>query len=574
MGRMMFRENHRSNWRKKKMTRKGSITIMLALLLGTLLIVTGVTIDSARYFGSQGYLSLTGHNAAVMTFGNYNRELWEQYGLFGYRGFNGMSLRQWEEEFMKNMKAGLASKPTNHFYSHYANLYRIQELSEETIACHTLGEEKYFLKAVEKECTFLALKSVKTTGIVSENTSQQKNDINQSLEKEADLETGKYQKEQQEKEEQSDSSQKEMSDGEIEKKMLEDHAGGNPITFFRELLKNGILGLVCDTDSLSQEKTDTTRPRINTEVLRGEETTDDFTALPQFKDKNPVSAKEESTAGILKKIIGNDALPSTDDGITMPKDKAELIAYIFHYFPCETKKMNQDKRNAIEYLICGKSKDQDNLYQVVLQITMLRILVNYEYIANDAAWNAESLATATAIAGLLSCEPLIQQIQKTIQIIGAFEEACIDVAALLENREIPLLKNSQNFQLKYCEICHVSRGWYQSKAKNYPKSQNGSNKILQGKIDYTAYLLLFLWQQDKTTLVERCLDFIQDDLRKTKNQSFEINSCVAEIKCKTTYLMPLFSGVFGLSHPAVYLSREKKEHGKMKNSIDTVYGYH
>jgi len=505
---------------------------------------------------------MTGHNAAIMTFGNYNRELFDQYGLFGYRGFNGMSVKRWQEEYIQNMNLGLVSIPTNRMLSQYSNLYRIQQVEAKHISSHTLGEEQAFLHAIKKECIALGLKRAAPIRALGQNQINNKENLNQSLEQEEQLENGKYHENQKETEQ----TPKPVSQEEVNNQLKKDHAGGNPITFFQKLFQGGILGLVSDTEKLSKEEIDGSRPRINGNTnLERKETTYPSNWM------NPSSTQKESTAGILKKIINGDSL--FEGIIKTEKEKAELIAYVNHYFSCKTHPVRTSKRYAIEYLIGGKKSDQESLYQVVLRILMFRIFVNYSYIAKDATWNTESLATATVIAGLLSCEPLINQLQKLIQLIGAFEEACIDVTALLENKEVPLRKDSSNFQLQYQEICLGSRTLFQKKAQKYTKCAEHTKGILQGMIGYADYLQFFLWQQNKTSLVERSLDFIQDDLRKTKNQSFEINACLTEVEVETTYLMPLFSGVFGLSQPDVYLSEQRKERGKMKNNIKIKYGY-
>lgn len=67
----------------------GSITVFMTFIFLLLFTLTGAALDSARYFGSGGYVTTSAYGADVAVYGEYNRELFTEYGLFGYGGCNG-----------------------------------------------------------------------------------------------------------------------------------------------------------------------------------------------------------------------------------------------------------------------------------------------------------------------------------------------------------------------------------------------------------------------------------------------------------------------------------------------------
>ena len=107
---------------------------------------------------------------------------------------------------------------------------------------------------------------------------------------------------------------------------------------------------------------------------------------------------------------------------------------------------------------------------IVNRIIATRMLTNFLLISKDKLINTKSLATATAIAGVTGIEPVIKGVQYVIMAILAFEESCVDTAALLDGRQIPLVKKITDLKVKYEEICAVSGEVFQSKAKEYKKS--------------------------------------------------------------------------------------------------------
>lgn len=188
----------------------------------------------------------------------------------------------------------------------------------------------------------------------------------------------------------------------------------------------------------------------------------------------------------------------------------------------------------MEYLICGKENERDNLTGVINRIISMRMLINFAIISKDEVIKAKALATATAIAGITGIEPVIKGVQYAIIAILAFEESCIDTAALLDGKKIPLLKNTTDIKIKYEEICTVSGSFFREKARQY---QESDGKITANFIDYREYLFAFLAVVPEEKIKSRLFDIIQHDLRTRYNESFRIHDCIVAADYNITYSM-------------------------------------
>ena len=281
---------------------------------------------------------------------------------------------------------------------------------------------------------------------------------------------------------------------------------------FCQLMRDGILNLVCDVDALADGG--------QQEVISG------------------------SAAEILKGLVfnrsGADApLLSLKNG----KQKGELICYGNAVFSSYTTDRHRSTNYGLEYLVTGKEGERDCLLGVVNRLFLLRLPLNYAYVNCDKGLKAEALATATAIAGVLEMPPLITAIQQTILLILSVEESLVDITALLQGRSVPFTKNKGSFQMKYGEICTAGKAFFAKKAKNFVKS---TGKFMQGSLDYGSYLWLFLLMVSEETLRERTCALIQYDLRERYNQTFTISQCIYGAKISVDYTQPLlWSGFYG-----------------------------
>ncbi|CDB90815.1 putative uncharacterized protein [Clostridium sp. CAG:253] len=146
----------------------------------------------------------------------------------------------------------------------------------------------------------------------------------------------------------------------------------------------------------------------------------------------------------------------------------------------------------------------------------------------------------------------------------AFEESCIDVAALLDGRQIPVLKKMTDIKITYEEICLATGELLQSKAKQYEKSDG---KLASKYIDYKEYLFCFAALVSTQKIRTRMFDIIQFDLRKRYNESFRIYDCIVaadfEIAYEMKFIFPYMWKIYG----------KNLKFTKFERRVITSYGY-
>ena len=89
----------------------GSITVFMTFVFLLLFALTGATLDSARYFSSGGYVRTSAYGAEIAAYGEYNRELFTEYGLFGCGGFNGKGEEDWLDRYEEILQENLKERP-------------------------------------------------------------------------------------------------------------------------------------------------------------------------------------------------------------------------------------------------------------------------------------------------------------------------------------------------------------------------------------------------------------------------------------------------------------------------------
>ena len=500
------------------MRKNGSITVFLTLIFVVIMALITAVIENIRVLSSDAYVSVAADSAAETVMGDYNRELYEQYKLFGYGGYNGMGEMDINEEFMEILKDNLTVCPEK-AYGSYSNIYRIYNLNSETDKCGYITEGDYFQRQISDYLKVSAIDKLTDNIVNKDKGSMEKGIDTSALSITKEYEDGKYDAEDK-KENDDESSTNTDSVSEKEEVTAADSAGGNPLKCLKDIVKDGILSLVCDEKSISEK-----------EIIPRKSSKDS-------SNNSSVDNGEFSAGGYLKRYI-EDNQPDTDEGVKSGEDKAsfsdkiQFIAYAQDMFSSYINNLNKTTDYGNEYIIAGKKEEKDNLLYVVNRLMVMRMAVNYAYIMSDTLLQEKSLATATAIAGVTGIPPVITAVKYTILTILAYEESCIDICAILQKRAVPMVKNSENFKMTYEEICLASKKLFRQKAMQYGGSDNGKTEFTYKKAIYMLQLLV-----PAETMKRRMLDLIQHDMRKRFQETFCIDTCICSAKFKITYNIP------------------------------------
>lgn len=543
---------------------EGSITVFMTFIFLLLFALTGATLDSARYFGSGGYVRSSAYGAEIAAYGEYNRELFAEYGLFGCGGFNGKGEEDWldryEEILQENLKERPNSRDRGIFSGRYASVYQISGIRTEFKEVHFLTEEKYFRQQLRKWITAEGVKDLGDDLLkqVLGTDQGQKEELLRDLEETDSLEAGKAT----DPIKNSDAGKDNSEDADLGK---QEKKVENPLEFLKELLQDGVLSLVCDSTSLCERDIDSRGTAGQNEAAPVD--------LPAGKTKSWTKGK--SGLGIMKKFLEQEDSMWNDEMMSDSGKKGELILYVTNKLESYVSEHKGAVPYGLEYLISGKNSQKEAFSTVINHLFLIRTMTNFLYVEKDPALQAQSLETATAIAAPLMAEALIPVIQKGILMVLSMEEACVDITALLQGRQVPVLKNQGSFQMQYAQICLANRKLFREKAKSFPKEGGGLlTGRNRGSLGYTQYLWLMLMMHSGDELYQRTLDVIQFDLRERFNQTFTIDQCICRTKVVVTYnLSVLFEWFTDQKDYKNSADSTKGTTGILSRRIAVVYGY-
>lgn len=315
------------------------------------------------------------------------------------------------------------------------------------------------------------------------------------------------------------------------------NAGGgeNPLDALSSVWSDGILNLVCEDKSKLSKKS----------VSQG----DNYAALYNEQEvaedygKKVTDLKDEkvSFSGVFGDVAG------------YGMDEFSLDSYIQNQFSSYRNELSGWKRALSyqwEYAAAGKSSDRENLDAVLNRILIMRTVVNFAAIYKDSGKKAEAYAAAAAIVGFTGLEPLIRLTQTMILIVWSLVEGLVDVAGLLQGRDVPLVKSSSGIKTGFSQIFQISGTAITARAKKFKKETSES-------FGYKDYLMLFLATTKQSTRRYRIMDLIQWDMVKNGYGKFDFGSCVFSVKVSAAYGFP--SRFFRMSAIEKMLGRNVQE---------------
>ena len=358
---------------------KGAITVFMTLLFGMILSLVLVTIENVRFLTGESYARLSAKGALYAVFGEYNRELYEDYGLFGYGGYSQKNQDELSRNIERQLQTALgqqdkAASSTN------IDLYRIHDISCTIADIKSVADREELYRQIK---LFLASETVEDvlgrlfTKDDSTNSKVGVDSLRDLFREDTTVwsksleQTEKYEKGEMDDPEKTSPKRKKQSDkadsqfagenrgfdgeggqfAEANKQSVrktessgnvmdeddgmatQDHANGDPLESFCDLMRDGILQLVCDTEKLSGE------------------------------DQQVKSIGQ--AAGLLKEILSTKESFDLQGNLTPAGQKLLLMRYAFCVFSCYTTDRNRSTRCGLEYLIEGKENDKDCMLGIV-----------------------------------------------------------------------------------------------------------------------------------------------------------------------------------------------------------------
>ena len=183
-------------------------------------------------------------------------------------------------------------------------------------------------------------------------------------------------------------------------------------------------------------------------------------------------------------------------------DRVLVLEYMDRYFSDYLSEMSHHARAyELEYVLCGKETDKDNLEGVVERLLLIREAANVTHILADAKKRSEALGVANVLAGFTGNPVVVQVVQIGVVAAWAYVESILDIRALLAGDRVALLKNGDEWTTCLGGLTEVLGDGTKSKDCAYGFS-------------YQDYLKGFLFTMGSEKLAYRMLDIIEQNIRQ------------------------------------------------------------
>lgn len=183
----------------------------------------------------------------------------------------------------------------------------------------------------------------------------------------------------------------------------------------------------------------------------------------------------------------------------------------------------------LEYIIGGMNSDVENLKAVLTQMLLIREVINFLYITFDVTMYEEASLLALALVGWSASPLVIESVKLGLLAAWAYGESVLDIRALLQGKEIPLLKNKETWTLQLSNIEVVAE-------------KNVCAKEVEGGLSYENYLGILLLLQQNQRIALRALDATEACLRKKlKDTSYGLDTLFVQASVDMEYrYQPIF----------------------------------
>lgn len=188
----------------------------------------------------------------------------------------------------------------------------------------------------------------------------------------------------------------------------------------------------------------------------------------------------------------------------------------------------------MEYILSGKASDRENLKAVVNRLLLLREGANYAYLMMDERKKEEAYLLAAGLVGITLIPGLVTAVQQIILLGWAYGESILDVRGLLQGQRVPLAKTAESWKLPLVQLFTLK-----SHLAEYDSQTAGMGQSYE---DYLRLLLLFAGREE---LCMRGLDVVEGNIRKTENGChLYVDQCIDGLTVQASFqAAPLFSAL-------------------------------
>ncbi len=154
----------------------------------------------------------------------------------------------------------------------------------------------------------------------------------------------------------------------------------------------------------------------------------------------------------------------------------------------------------IEYILCGRQSDKDNLNEVLFKLILIREGLNLSYLVTDVQKKNECFGLALQLLGYTGNMVLIKAAQYFIMSIWAYAESVMELRELYAGESIATVKNADNWITDINTVISSGAAGLKTSLfsdKNKAGKETGSTAGYNS-LDYMDYMRILLLIKDRT----------------------------------------------------------------------------
>ena len=184
-------------------------------------------------------------------------------------------------------------------------------------------------------------------------------------------------------------------------------------------------------------------------------------------------------------------------------DRILVLEYADNFFSDYSAPQN-DRALAyeLEYVVCGKASDRENLEAVVERLLLAREAANVIHIMLNQEKRLVISEAAVALAGATANPAVVKVVEYGLIGAWAYAESILDIRALLCGDRIALIKNEEQWTSSLMNLSQILEG-----------SLCASD--CEGGWSYQDYLKGFLLTMTERNLAYRMMDVMEQNIRRT-----------------------------------------------------------
>ena len=483
------------------MRKKGSITVFFSLLLVVFLLLFQVMLRSVQIAGGKVQAEAGVLEGLYSVFAGYDRQLFDSYHVFFLDGGYGTGTFM-PDQMYQEVKAGLANScSSNAVVTGICgdnNLWNCSEGSG-AITAYTLASDQqgqaFKIQAVDYMKATAGIQGIQLLlQQGSEQVERLQTQKGSVLTEEGEAAQAFYEEERANAEagkaENIGQIEESSSDSTVNQELVEVPADFvNPLDVILKLKMSGILSLVLPAETELSDKT-----------LPGDS-----------------YSKRNLRSGMGTLYYGEN--PRTVTGNLL--FEAYEMTHLGHY----GKEAEHGMAYQLEYVIAGKTSDEENLRSVVKQLMVIRQASNMVYLQTNAEAQAKLHEMSLMICSLLGFSPLEGVVSLALEAAWAFGESVLDLRQLLLGGKIPIVKSADTWLLSIENLAKLP----ELLSDNQVRSDKG--------LDYGEYLALLLTKAKSETQVIRTMDMVETAMRDMENhENFCMDLCVSYLQVEMDFV--------------------------------------